>query len=225
MVAVDPLASPPLPFIVPLPFSHVRGYNTEMWRVLFAFLFLLSPTAPESLQFSQLFSEDGVTTEIARPETGEPWVRAAATIDAPPQVVCSLLSRFSDYAELFSENIDSVRVLDAKGSAQRLHIVWGLPFPFRDRDAVVRYSIKQREKWCVIHWGDAAQNGDPAAEGIRIEHVEGRTEVEEGTNRGSKIVYFYYADLGGNLYSWAKESAYAGEPVAYFEAIRKALTK
>jgi hypothetical protein len=194
-----------------------------MLRFLLAFLFLLSPTPPEGLIFSPLSSEDEVSTEIARPEVGAPWVRAVAVIDAPPDTVCTILSRFSDYAKVFADNIDSVQVLDAEGPSQRLHIVWGLPFPFRDRDAVVRYSIEKNERGCVVRWRDAAQPGDPKPSGIRIQQVEGSTVVDASSNGLAKVVYFYYAELGGDLYSWAKESAFRGEPVAYVEAIRKAV--
>lgn len=187
-----------------------------------AFLFCLS-AAPADSAFTPWFTSRGVAVEIARQQAGPPWIRGRGEIPAPAVAVARVLSDFGHYRELFLPAVKKADVLEADPSFARLHFVWPYPFPFSNRDAVVRYESVAREAGgCRIAWKTDSRPKDPA-EGVRIERVEGETSIEPAGPDACRVVYTYFGDLGGKFPAFASEKAWREEPVQYFRAIRRRL--
>lgn len=178
---------------------------------------------PGGLAFAPWFTSRGVAVEIARPPAGPPWIRATAEIPAPASRVAAALSDFAKYRELFAPALRRADVLDREGRAARLHLVWPYPFPFSNRDAVVRYESAEREGGGArIAWRADVRPGDPK-EGVRIDRVAGETLIEPAGPDSCRVTYTYLGDLGGKFPKSAEEKAWREEPVQYVRALRRAL--
>lgn len=184
---------------------------------------LLLAAIPGDLSFSPWFTSRGISVEIARQPSGPPWIRSRGEIPAPASKVAAVLSDFGRYRELFSPAVKKADVLEREGAAARLHLVWPYPFPYSNRDAVVRYdSGPGADGGAVISWRADARSGDPR-DGTRIERVAGETRIEPAGDARCRVTYTYLGELGGKFPGWAQEKAWREEPVQYFRAIRRAL--
>ena len=186
-----------------------------MWVLL-----ALALTFPDASAFKSLSSTEQIDISIAR--SGEvPWVLATHTLSVAPEKVFELLSNFGNYQKVFAGSVKSVAILSTSKEATRLHVVWPLPFPMRNRDAVIKYSGSKTATGYLIDWLHDDAKGDPS-EGLRIEKVAGKTEITTGKTPGTTLVtYTYFADLGGSLPEFIKEASYIEEPIVYFNSIRK----
>ena len=190
---------------------------------LLALLALASPV-PSDLPFVAWFASRGVVIEIARRDSGFPWIRAAAELPAPAHAVAGVVTDFARYREVFSPALRAARLLpgDSTG-AVRLHLVWPYPFPYRNRDAIVAYSVERGPEGAVtVSWRSDIRPGDPR-EGVRIDQVAGETRVEPLSASSCRVTYVYLGDLGGKFPAWAQEKAWREEPVQYIRALRRAL--
>ena len=187
-------------------------------------LSLPGPVMPPDAAFTPWFESRGVSVEIARQPSGPAWIRGRGTISAPAAKVAATLSDFEHYRDLFAPGVRQANVLERESpSSARLHFVWPYPFPYMNRDAVVRYEALPRpEGGFRIAWHSAPGPKDPK-EGTRIERVVGETVIEPDVPEKCRVVYTYFGDLGGKFPAWAEEKAWREEPVQYFRAICRRL--
>lgn len=186
-------------------------------------LFSLLAVLPPDLAFTSWFESRGVTIEIARQPDGPPWVRGRGELHVAAEKVVAALTDFRHYKELFSPAVKRATVLEEAESSVRMHLLWPYPFPFKNRDAVVRYRREALEaRGFRLSWLSDSRPGDPK-EGIRIERVAGETRVEPLGPERCRVTYTYLGDLGGSFPAWAREKAWREEPVQYFRAIRRKL--
>lgn len=186
------------------------------------YLLLMALAIPDAGAFKPLAQDDQVAVAIVRNDGQPPWVQATHELPVPAEKVYELLADFDSYASVFAGSVKSAKILDRKPAGARMHIVWPLPWPMKNRDAVVAYEAQKEPGLFRIDWVHSPQNGDPA-EGLRIEQVMGRTVIEAKDANRSVVRYTYYGDLGGDLPDFIKEASYKEEPVVYFNAIRKKL--
>ena len=181
-------------------------------------------SAPAAQDFREWFVEGDYRVQQFRRAAEEPWIRSVQTIAAAvPQLRDHLLA-FDRYPTIFSGDVKSVKILDRKAQEARLHIVWAIPFPYSNRDAIVQYSWRDVSGGGFeLSWEDDARDGDPK-EGVRIERVRGSTLIEPAGDKAVKVTYTYYGDLGGSFPDWIKDLAWKKEPRVYFEALRRATT-
>lgn len=183
---------------------------------------LLSAVRPD-LSFEPWFTERAVSVEIARRPGPIPWVRGIGELEAPASRVEAVLSDFAGYRALMEPAVLKADVLDSGPGTARLHFVWDYPFPWRNRDAVVRYRGERREGGGYrLTWSDEARPGDPT-EGVRIARVAGETLVAPLSGDRCRITYSFLGDLGGSLPRAVEEKAWRHEPLGYFYALRRAL--
>ncbi len=194
----------------------------ELVAQLAAALFLFAP--PPDSAFEPWFEEKGVAVARAmQPQRPLPWIRGVAELDAPPAEIARVLGDYAGYEAIFEPILESVRVLEAQGDTARVHLVWAYPFPLRDRDAIVAHRLVTRPDGSVLlECSGDPREGDPQT-GVRIATVEGRTEVLPREGGGSRVVYTYYGDLGGDFGRGGNERAWRGQPVHYVESLRRAL--
>jgi hypothetical protein len=187
---------------------------------------VLAALAGQDLVFEPWFAEDGVTVSIARASGPEaPWIRGTAELDAGAAAVASIVADYASYAVLFAPDVAKARLLESGPEAARVHVVWRYPFPLRNRDAVLLYrdapSADGRTR--RVSWTSApARDGDPR-EGVRIARVRGSTEIEALAEDRCRVTYTYLGDLGGRFPRAAEQAAWRREPVAYIQALRRAL--
>lgn len=182
---------------------------------------------PRAVDFSPNGEDDGLKVEIFRPPGTEPWVRSEVVINQSVDAVRKILTAFGQYGQIFSDDLRKVTVLESLERGARMHLVWSLPFPFSDRDAVVRYEEESLPNGGFrLRWQDDAHGGDPQT-GVRIARAKGETRVSPlpAGRPGVKVEFMYYGDLGGDFPGWIKESAWKQEPGKYFAALRRALEK
>ena len=184
---------------------------------------LLLLAEPEGLKFAPWVVEDRVAVSIARSESAAPWVRGVAEIDASAERVFALLEDYGGHATLFAPDVRKSAVIEAFEGGARVHMVWRYPFPFRNRDAIVRYeSARLPENVFRQTWKDDARAGDPA-EGVRIRRVAGQTRIEPLSARKCRVTYTFLGDLGGSFPKTGEERAWKREPVTYVLALRRRL--
>ncbi len=190
---------------------------------ILAALIACGPAAGEDLDFAPWFTSRGIEVRISRPAAGPPWIRGRGEIPAPASRVAALLSDFSRYRDLFAPAVKKADVLESDGASARIHFVWPYPFPYTNRDAVVRYQVEELGGGAFrIAWKSDPRPGD-RREGTPIERVSGETRVEPAGNEACRVTYTYLGDLGGKFPAWAQEKAWREEPVQYFRAIRRKL--
>jgi hypothetical protein len=183
---------------------------------------VIALTIPEQTAFKPLFKNPDIEIALAA-SPKEPWINASHSLPVSGETIFALLTDFSRYETTFAGSVKSVKVLEKGDDFVRLHIIWPLPFPMRNRDAVVKYTYRKVENQYLISWKHDAKSDDPT-EGLRIEEVAGQTvitPVEASKTPQSNLTYTYYADLGGSLPAFIKEGSYIEEPVVYFNAVRK----
>lgn len=186
-------------------------------------LVALLGAVPAGLPFVPWFTSRGVEVEIARSTSGPPWLRGRGEIPAPAAKVAAALSDFAHYRDLFAPAVKKAVVLEHGKNSARLHFLWPYPFPYTNRDAVVRYEMAELEGGAFrLSWQSDAKPGGPK-EGTRIERVIGETRIEPSGPEACRVTYAYLGDLGGKFPAWAQEKAWREEPVQYFRAIRRAL--
>lgn len=190
-----------------------------------ALLFCVA-AAPSDSAFTAWFTSRGIAVEIARQPAGPPWIRGRGEIPVSAAAVAGVLADFKHYRELFSPAVKKAEVLDIDAFSPlsaRIHFVWPYPFPYSNRDAVVRYESAARDAGGFrIAWKTDARPRDPS-EGVRIERVEGETSIDPAGPDACRVVYTYFGDLGGKFPAFASEKAWREEPVQYFRAIRRRL--
>jgi carbon monoxide dehydrogenase subunit G len=186
------------------------------------FLVLLAAVPLFAQSYTPWFSERGVHVDIARSKDATPWVRGTFELPVPPAKVISVVTDYKRYKEIFAPALERANVLETSASGTRIHLVWPYPSPLRDRDAVVTYKlVRSPAGGAVLSWRGEAKPDDPK-KGVRIEHVEGETRIE-ATATGTRVVYSYFGDLGGNFPSSLEERVWKGEPIGYMQALRRAL--
>ncbi len=184
---------------------------------------------PPAGDFRPWFEEDGIAVEIARVPEGAPWIRATATIDAPPAAVATHLADFARYRATFDPVLKAVTVLGplSEGEGARLHLVWPYPWPLRPRDAVVAYSWTRDPSGdrATLRWRNDARSDDPPGVGVRIERVEGETRIEPDGPGRTRIVYTFLGELGGRFGKSSSERAWRGQPLHYVRSLRRAVRR
>lgn len=178
---------------------------------------------PADLEFQPWFAERGIEVSRTAPKARTPWIRAVAELQASAERVFAFLEGYAGYADLFAPLVRKAAILEARGPSVRLHLVWPYPFPFRNRDAIVRYEGERLPDGTFrVSWRDDAREADPS-EGVRIARVEGETRIEPlGADR-CRVTYTFLGDLGGTFPRAFAERAWKGEPVGYVLALRRAL--
>jgi hypothetical protein len=190
--------------------------------VIAAAAFLLL-SIPEGLPFEPWVVEDGVAVSIARSGSATPWIRGVAEVGAPAGRVFDLICAWDGYAALFAHVLRKAAVIERFGDAARLHLVWRYPFPFRNRDAIVRYEAERLADGAFrVRWRDDAREGDPA-EGVRLRRVAGETRIEPLSAERCRVIYTFLGDLGGSFPRAAEEKAWKREPAVYVLALRRRL--
>ncbi|MGD9764501.1 MAG: hypothetical protein AB7V27_12355 [Candidatus Binatia bacterium] len=178
--------------------------------------------APPASAFSPWFSERDVEVRIARATDGWPWIQAVGIVEEAADTLAARLTDWAAYPALFKPALRHVAVLEQRPGHARLHMVWRVPFPFRDRDGIVRYRAarKPHGTW-HIDWRDDVRPGDPAT-GVRIAAIEGSTVIEPITVARSRVTYRYLGDLGGDFGTHLNERAWRAESLHYFKSLRTA---
>lgn len=191
--------------------------------VCLAFSVRIVAESPAEAEFVPWFNDRDVSVRIAYVAGRWPWIEGVGAIDARADVVAARLTDWVRYPELFAPALVGVTVLERQESAARLHMVWRVPFPFRDRDGIVRYAVaREHDGSWRIDWRDAARPGDPAT-GVRIDAIAGTTRIEPLGPERCRITYRYLGDLGGDFGTWLNERAWRAEPVHYITSLRAAL--
>lgn len=190
---------------------------------MLAALIACGRAAGADLDFAPWFTSRGIEVQISRSPSGPPWIRGNGEIPAPAAKVAALLSDFSRYRELFAPAVKRADILESDRASARIHFVWPYPFPYTNRDAVVRYQVEELDGGAFrISWKSDSRPGDKR-EGTPIERVSGETRIEPEGSEACRITYTYLGDLGGKFPAWAQEKAWREEPVQYFRAIRRKL--
>lgn len=195
--------------------------------VVFAALFFQAVEAvPPAVDTYRPFDDkDGVKIEMSQ-RSDIPWIKATFDVAASADKVITLLSNFATFGDTFSNIYASAEVL-SKGSEvgvpfARMHLIWKTPFPFSKRDAVALYKLQfNSDGTRMVMWQGDAKAGDPA-EGVRVEHVEGMTQVVPTGANSCRIIYTYLADAGGAPNFLANRSRHT-HPLDYRKAILDSL--
>ncbi len=180
---------------------------------------------PQEPPFVFWFASRGIDVEIARPPSGPPWLRSRGEIPVAASRVAAVLSDFAHYREIFSPAVRKADIVERDRSSARIHFVWPYPFPYANRDAVVRYDMVEIEGGAGgyrLSWKSEGRSGDPK-EGTRIERVSGETRIEPTGADACRMTYIFLGDLGGKFPAFAQEKAWREESVQYFRAIRRRL--
>lgn len=203
-----------------------RGFEATALFVLAAAAVLgqVLPGMPSDASFTPWFTSRGVAVEIARQSSGPAWIRGRGEIPASAARVAAVLSDFDHYRDFFAPAVRKADVVERESpTAARLHFLWPYPFPFANRDAVVRYELTSEGGVFRVSWHSDPKPKDPH-EGTRIERVMGAAAVEPAGPDACRVTYTYFGDLGGKFPASAVEKAWREEPVQYFRAIRRRLS-
>lgn len=182
----------------------------------------MSGAVPADREFKDWFVDGDYRVLQVRRSDEEPWIRSSQQLAVTTPQLREHLLAFDRYPAVFSGDVKSVEILERKTQQARIHVVWAIPFPYSNRDAIVHYSWRDvTGGGFELSWEDDARDGDPK-EGVRIEKVRGSTVLEPAGNNAVKVTYTYYGDLGGSFPDWIKDMAWKKEPRVYFEALRRA---
>lgn len=190
--------------------------------ILAALVTLLGAVSAD-LSFAPWFSEREVSVSIARPAEGAPWIRAVGELPAGADAVAAVVTDYESYGQLFAPFVAKAAVLEHAEDGARLHLVWPYPFPWRNRDAVVRYrGERSSDGGLRLSWQSDGRPGDPR-EGVRIARVAGETRIEPSGPGHCRVTYTYLGDLGGRFPRTFEEKAWRAEPIGYMLALRRRL--
>jgi hypothetical protein len=191
----------------------------NQWPLLLALAQPLS--MPSFTEFKNIDEQKGVVVSQAQADGSIPWMQGTAVIDASYEELYEALRAYASYNKYFHEHVSVAQILQQEGDVFWVYLVWPLPFPMSDRDAVVRYesTIDRNAKTALISWAGAGHEKDPKR-ALRIEQVSGKTELKEVAVGKTEVRYIYFGDLGGDLPQWVKMRAWREEPVYYIERLR-----
>lgn len=188
-------------------------------------LLLLALSLPADDSFESLHEEDGVTVTISRAAQGPPWVRGVGEVPAPPDKIVSVLTRYETWPQLFKGSVSKVVVLERRDHLARLHMVYPIPWPFRDRDGVVSYVLENPNGTTTrLWWRDDAKPGDPQT-GERLPQIAGETRLEATADGKSRVRFSYLGELGITLNEGMKRRIWREEPIRYLRSLRRAVEK
>lgn len=183
------------------------------------------PEIPEDVAFHAWVTESGIPEERAPAKGFEPpFVRGEKKVEAACSAVKDVLFDFEHYESYFAGVVRKAAVLSHDDATARIHYVWAYPWPLRDRDSLVGYTLATDSAggW-TLAWRDDARAGDPTT-GVRIGHVEGRTSMQPlAGGARCRVTYTFYGDLGIHFPEGLTNKILRTEPVKYFEAIDKGL--
>lgn len=180
---------------------------------------------PADDEYDAWFEKDEIV--VQRAETGDPdrpWIRSSYEYPVNADTIRNYLCDFASYEEMFAPGLKDVEVLEnGEPCHARLHLVWKFPFPWKNRDGIVKYTVEQpSDDHFVLHWVGDAQEGDPS-DGIRIDGVFGATHVQRVAADKTIVVYEYKGDLGGKFPEWFKEAAWKAEPTHFHSQLRHSM--
>lgn len=149
----------------------------------------------------QLRREDGVRNirVYLRDRDGSPYqaVYAVTRLPASVRQVEAVLSDFSAMPE-WAPHLISARLLRQQGNQAWIHVRYHLPYPFRQRDVVIR-SQRSKSDEGVVSIHSNAVPGLLAANvsSIRLQHVQNTWRITPLPSGEVKIEFWATAEPGG----------------------------
>lgn len=197
----------------------------QKWAVLLG-LIMVSPlliTAQSEWKLAK--SGDGIEVYTRnRAEDKIKEFRVTTTVQQPLKRIENLLEDVEAYPTWQDncEESEVVEKIDNKTVISRY--TSSTPFPFSDRDVVLKMTKKPQSDGRVIYQienaADAIEERDKF---VRIPRAGGRWELESKGNSATLVTYQFYADPGGNVPSWLVNMFIVQGPYNSFKQMRELL--
>lgn len=149
----------------------------------------------------QLRREDGIRSirVYLRDRAGSPYHEVYAVTRMPGSVkrVEAVLGDFPAMPD-WAPHLISARLLRQQGNEAWIHVRYHLPYPFRQRDAVIRSRRSLSEEGAVSIRSDAVPGLVPATpDSIRLEHLQNTWRITPLPSGEVKIELWATAEPGG----------------------------
>ena len=165
---------------------------------------------------------DGIKV-FTRPIVGSKYVefKAVGTFDIPIENFVEVLKKVEEY-EQWVPDLKYSKLMETGDDYQIYYIITKLPFPFKDRDEIYRYSFKEINNKTVSVKMLAMPDYLPIKKDlVRMPKSNGSYLFESIGPNQTKVKLQMHNDPGGNLPAWAVNSKIVNVPFGTLLALEK----
>ena len=147
------------------------------------------------------------------------WCRTKGTIDAPISEVQILIENKKDYPKIF-KRIKKTEIITDK----IVYIALDMPFPFSDRDYVVKYINKKEGSDLLYGYHAVLHDKVPLYDGyVRLINARGEWRLKTLEANKTEITYTWNGELRGDFPDWALSRAWKQQGMEVIDWLKDAL--
>ena len=147
------------------------------------------------------------------------WCRTKGAIDAPISEVQTLIENKKDYPKIF-KRIKNTEIITDK----IVYIALDMPFPFSDRDYVVKYINKKEGSDLLYGYHAVLYDKVPLYDGyVRLINARGEWRLKTLEANKTEITYTWNGELRGDFPDWALSRAWKQQGMEVIDWLKDAL--
>ena len=187
-------------------------------------LLLASAVAAEE-GWREIVRQDGVVVETRPGSDGMTVVRGTTLLDRRLETVRAVLLDLEGFPG-WIPGLSVWTVLDRGAREAVVHGRHRLPWPFADRDYVVRYTLAVEDgRFSLEARSTTGAGPEPAPGVVRLVAVHSIWELRATGLDRCEVSYTYNGDLGGGVPAFVKGAAWKREAPQLFDGLRREILR
>jgi len=198
----------------------IRPFNNLYIIAFFSIFQAGAILPPDNLANWEILQDDKIW--IGWERSGEfDWCRAKSTLDAPISDIRRIIEDKVNYPNIF-KRIETTKII----TDEIVYIALDMPFPFADRDYVIKYIQEQVDDEFIYRFYAVIHPDAPLhRKYVRLIHASGGWKLKSLDSTKTEIIYTWNGELLGDFPNWALTRAWKQQGLEVMTWLEKAVEK